>query len=128
MRVLLIEDGPTLTHGGMSFGAAKVAADRYGAKVVDPRAVAVGSIADTYARYPHIGAALPAVGYSAAQIRDLEATIERVDCDAIVIGTPIDLAHVVKLTRPAVRVRYELEDTGTPTLEDVVLRALEEPA
>lgn len=112
-RVLLVEDGPTLTHGEMPFGAARVAADRLGAaEIVDPRPCAVGSLVDTFARYPHIGPALPAVGYSPAQIADLGATIARCDCDAIVIGTPIDLAHVLPLPRPATRVRYELEDDG----------------
>jgi len=113
-RVLLIEDGPTLTHGEMRFGAARVAADRIGVgALVDPRPHAVGSIAETFARYPHIGAALPAVGYSPAQIADLGATIARCDAEAILIGTPIDLAHVLTLPCPATRVRYELEDDGT---------------
>ncbi|MCK6550298.1 cyclic 2,3-diphosphoglycerate synthase [Myxococcota bacterium] len=120
-RVLLIEDGPTVTHGEMTFGAAKVAADRYGAaSFADPRPVAVGSIAETYAKYPHLGAILPAVGYSPEQISDLEKTIARVECDAIVIGTPIDLAHVLRLPRPSTRVRYELADEGEPRLRDVL--------
>jgi predicted GTPase len=124
-RVLLIEDGPTLTHGGMTFGAAKVAADRYGAaSIVDPRPFAVGSLCETYARYPHLGAVLPAVGYSAAQVADLEATIARVDCDSIIVGTPIDLGHVVRLTRPSTRVRYELAVEGEPTLRTFVERAV----
>ncbi len=112
-RVLLIEDGPTLTHGEMRFGAARVAADRIGVgSIVDPRPCAVGSIAETFARYPHIGAALPAVGYSPAQVADLAATIARCDAEAILIGTPIDLGHVLRLPCPATRVRYELEDDG----------------
>lgn len=122
-RVLLIEDGPTVTHGEMTFGAAKVAAERYGAaSFADPRPVAVGRIAATYEKYPHLGAILPAVGYSPAQIADLEATIARVECDAIVIGTPIDLAHVLRLPRPSTRVRYELADEGEPRLRDVLTR------
>ncbi|MBL8718838.1 MAG: hypothetical protein JNL79_22845 [Myxococcales bacterium] len=123
-RVLLIEDGPTLTHGEMRFGAARVAADRIGVgSLVDPRPHAVGSIAETFARYPHIGAALPAVGYSPAQIADLGATIARCDAEAILIGTPIDLAHVLTLPCPATRVRYELEDDGA--LAQVVQTFLE---
>ncbi len=124
-RVLLVEDGPTLTHGGMPFGAAKVAADRFGAAaIVDPRPAAVGLVAETFARYPHLGAALPAVGYSPEQVRDLEATIAGIDCDTVLIGTPIDLGHVLRLTRPSTRVRYELEAEGEPTLEQIVEHAL----
>jgi predicted GTPase len=125
-RVLVVEDGPTLTHGGMTFGAATIAAELFGAaRVVDPRPFAVGRIADTYARYPHLGAVLPAVGYSAAEVHDLEATIARVDCDTVLIGTPIDLSHVLRLNKPHTRVRYELEDQeGAPTLRDVVLGRL----
>jgi predicted GTPase len=125
-RVLLIDDGPTLTHGGMTFGAAKVAADRFGAvAIVDPRPAAVGRIAETYARYPHLGAVLPAVGYSAEEVSDLEATIARVDCDTILVGTPIDLARVLRLPRPWTGVRYELEETtGEPSLHGLVERAL----
>lgn len=125
-RVVLVEDGPTCTHGEMGFGAAKVAADALGAaEIVDPRPAAVGLIAETYARYPHLGAILPAVGYSDAQVRDLEATLAAIDCDAIVVGTPIDLGRVIRLTRPATRVRYELEDAGEPTLSSVLRRFFE---
>ncbi len=118
-RVLLIEDGPTLTHGEMPFGAGFVAARRYGAAaVVDPRPAAVGRIAELYRRYPHVGAALPAVGYSPEEVRDLEETIRRVDCDTVVVATPADLGHVLRLDRPSTRVRYEVVDHGTPTLAD----------
>lgn len=133
-RVLVIEDGPTLTHGQMSWGAGKVAAERFGAEsIADPRPHAVGSIRDTYLRYPHIGACLPAVGYSEAQVRDLEATIAATKADAIVIATPADLGHVLRLDRPHTRVRYELADAGVPTLADHVIafareRGLAEPA
>jgi predicted GTPase len=125
-RVLLVDDGPTLTHGGMPYGAAKVAADRFGAAaVVDPRPLAVGLIAETYAKHPHIGAVLPAVGYSAREIADLEATIARADCDAVLVGTPIDLGHVVRLHRPATRVRYELDPDDAPAVVALTLRVLE---
>jgi predicted GTPase len=120
-RVLLIEDGPTLTHGGMSFGAGKVAADRYGAAAtVDPRPWAVGSIRDVYRKYPQMGALLPAMGYYPDQIRELEQTIAQTDCDAVVVATPIDLRHLVRIDKPSTRVRYELEDLGAPTLAEVV--------
>lgn len=125
-RVLLVEDGPTVTHGEMPWGAAKVAADACGAAaIVDPRPFAVGAIAETYARWPHLGAVLPAVGYSRSQIADLAATLARVDCDAVVVGTPIDLARVIGLQRPSTRVRYELADDGAPTLRHAVVEALE---
>ncbi|HEU4730309.1 MAG TPA: cyclic 2,3-diphosphoglycerate synthase [Kofleriaceae bacterium] len=124
-RVLLIEDGPTLTHGEMPFGAGFVAARQLGAAaIVDPRPHAVGQIAELYRRYPHVGAALPAVGYSPEEVRDLEATIRATDCDSVVIATPADLGHVLRLDRPATRVRYELADHGTPTLADELHRFL----
>lgn len=120
-RVLLIEDGPTLTHGGMPFGAGFVAARRLGAReIVDPRPRAVGRIAALYRRYPHLGAALPAVGYSPEELRDLEATVQATDCDTVVIATPADLGRVVRFQRPTVRVRYELADHGTPTLAEAL--------
>jgi predicted GTPase len=124
-RVLLVDDGPTLTHGGMPAGAAKVAADRFGAaSIVDPRPVAVGRIAETYAQYPHIGPVLPAMGYSDREVLDLEATIARVDCDTILIGSPIDLAHLVRLPQPSTRVRYEVDPEDAPRLVDLVERGL----
>ncbi len=119
-RALVVEDGPTITHGGMSYGAGTVPARAAGADVVDPRPHAVGTIADTYERYPDIGSALPAMGYGAAQLADLEATIEATPCDVVVSGTPVDLARLVRTTKPVRRVSYELEEVGTPTLADVL--------
>ena len=120
VRVLVVEDGPTITHGGMPYGAGTVAAQAAGAEVVDPRPHAVGSIAETFERYPEIGPVLPAMGYGAAQLADLEATIEATPCDAVVSGTPADLARLVRTTKPVRRVRYELEEIGAPTLADVL--------
>ncbi len=119
-RVVVVEDGPTVTHGGMPFGAGTVAARAAGAMVVDPRPYAVGSIAQTYERYAHLGAVLPAMGYSDAQLADLAATIRAADCDAVIAGTPIDLAHVVDTGKPIRRVTYELAEVGSPTLADVL--------
>ncbi len=120
-RVLVIEDGPTLTHGEMAYGAGYVAAKRFGAKeIVDPRPFAVKSIAATYAKYPKTGPILPAMGYGEAQTRDLEATINASDVDLVVIGTPIDLTRIIKINKPSQRVRYELQEIGQPTLEDIL--------
>ena len=119
-RVLVIEDGPTLTHGGMTFGAGVVAARRHGATIVDPRPYAVGSIAETFRRYPETGPVLPAMGYGEAQVSDLRRTIDATDCDAVIVATPIDLRRLVETRHPMVRVRYELEEVGSPTLEDVL--------
>jgi predicted GTPase len=120
-RVLVIEDGPTLTHGEMAYGAGYVAAKRFGAKeIVDPRPFAVKSIAATYQKYPKTGPILPAMGYGEAQVRDLEATINKADVDLVVIGTPIDLTRVLKINKPSQRVRYELQEIGQPTLEDIL--------
>lgn len=122
-RVLAVEDGPTLTHGGMRYGAATIAAQQAGAELVDPRPFAVGEIAETFARYPNLGALLPAMGYGEQQIRDLEQTIARAaeaGVQAVAIGTPIDLARLVRIPVPHTRVRYELEVRGTPTLADVL--------
>jgi predicted GTPase len=119
--VLVVEDGPTLTHGEMRFGAGTVLARKFGAAtIVDPRPFAVGSIADTYRRYPAIGAVLPAMGYGDEQVRELEATIARVPCDVVVIGTPIDLSRLVKIRQPVVRARYELQEIGRPDLRDAM--------
>ncbi|MFQ5792026.1 MAG: GTPase, partial [Acidobacteriota bacterium] len=121
-RVLLIEDGPTLTHGEMPYGAGKVAAEKYGATaIVDPRPFAVGSIRELYSEYPQLGNLVPAMGYYPGQIQELEETIRRADCDAVVIATPIDLRRLVRFDKPATRVRYELEDMEPPTLEDTIL-------
>jgi len=120
-RVLVVEDGPTLTHGGMQYGAGVIAAHRFGAKeIVDPRPWITGSIKDTFAKYPHIGNLLPAMGYGEKQIRDLENTINAADCDLVVIGTPIDLGRVLNIEKPTVRVRYELKEIGTPDLQSVL--------
>ena len=122
-RVLVIEDGPTLTHGEMAYGAGYVAARRFGAKeIVDPRPFAVNSIAGTYVKYPKTGPILPAMGYGEAQTRDLEETINKSDVDMVVIGTPIDLTRVVKINKPHQRVRYELQEIGQPTLQDVLMK------
>ncbi len=119
-RVLVIEDGPTVTHGEMPFGAGAVAARKLGAELVDPRPYAVGSIVDTYTKYSHLEAVLPAMGYGERQVQELAETIAKVPCDAIVIATPIDLRRLIGLPRPATRVRYELQEIGRPTLEDVL--------
>lgn len=120
-RVLVVEDGPTLTHGEMTYGAGVVAAHKYGAAdIVDPRPWVTGTIAETFEKYAGIGNVLPAMGYGEKQVKDLEKTINAVDCDAVVIGTPIDLSKVVKINKPAVRVRYSLQEIGKPTLEDVL--------
>ena len=120
-RVLVIEDGPTLTHGEMAYGAGYVAARRFGAaEIVDPRPFAVGSIKTTYEKYPKTGPILPAMGYGEAQTRDLEATINKSNVDLVIIGTPIDLNRVMKINKPAQRVRYELQEIGQPTLEDIL--------
>jgi len=120
-RVLVIEDGPTLTHGGMAYGAGWVAAKRYGAsEIVDPRPFAVGSIAETYKKYPGTGSILPAMGYGDDMMRDLEKTIDKSDVDIVVSATPIDLTRVVKINKPMERVRYELQEIGQPSLTDIL--------
>ena len=120
-RVLVVEDGPTVTHGEMGFGAGTVAARAAGAaEIVDPRPSAVGSIADTFRRYPHLDHALPAMGYSHEQLRDLEATIEAAECDVVVSGTPMDLTRLVTTRHPVRGTRYELDVVGEPRLEDLL--------
>ena len=119
--VLCVEDGPTLTHGGMPYGAATVAAEYEGVAIrVDPRATAVGSIADVFERYPHIGSVLPAMGYGDEQLAELEATINATDCDVVVTGTPIDLGRLIDSRHPIRHVRYELEEIAAPTLAEVL--------
>lgn len=121
-RVLVIEDGPTLTHGEMAFGAGVIAAKRFGAaEIVDPRPFAVGSIVETYAKYPTTGAVLPAMGYGAKQIADLEATINAADADLVITATPIDLTRVLNARLPMKRVRYELQEIGSPALEEILV-------
>jgi len=120
-RVLVVEDGPTLTHGEMAYGAGWVAAQRFGAaEIVDPRPYAVGTIAQTYAKYPTTGNVLPAMGYGDAQVRELEQTINNASADLVLIGTPIDLGRLLDLNKPAQRVRYELQERGQPTLVEVL--------
>jgi len=120
-KVLVVEDGPTLTHGNMAYGAGMIAAERLGAEeMVDPRPYAVGSIVKTFENYPHLGALLPAVGYGKEQIGELQETINATPCDVVLIGTPIDLRRVLHLNKPAVRAKYELQEIGTPTLEDIL--------
>jgi predicted GTPase len=120
-RVLVVEDGPTLTHGGMAYGAGYVAAQRFGAaEIIDPRPYAVGSIAATYKKYPTTGPVLPAMGYGDEQICDLEKTINATPCDLVIIGTPIDLRRIVNIQHPADRVRYELQVIGRPTLAEIL--------
>ncbi len=120
-RVLAVEDGPTLTHGEMQYGAAVVAAQKFGAaELVDPRPYTVGTITETFEKYPEIGTLLPAMGYSPQQIKDLEETINRTEADLVIVGTPIDLRKLVKLNKPAVRVIYELQEIGSPDLTDAL--------
>jgi len=119
-KVLVVEDGPTLTHGSMAYGAGIIAARKLGASLVDPRPYALGSIRDVFEKYSHMGVLLPAVGYGKKQIRELEETINATPCDAVVIGTPIDLRKALRLNKPAVRVRYELQEVGKPNLEEVL--------
>ncbi len=122
-RVLVIEDGPTLTHGEMEYGAGVIAAQRFGAEeLVDPRPYTVDSIAETYRWYPRIGTLLPAMGYGDDQIRDLQETVDRTECDAVVIGTPVDLGRLLTFKVPVTRVRYELQEIGLPNLESVIDR------
>jgi predicted GTPase len=123
-KVLVIEDGPTLTHGEMPFGAGVIAAKQFGAKLVDPRPFAVGSILKTYEKYPHIGNLLPAMGYSEQQIKELKTTINNSDAEMVLIATPIDLGRLLDLKTPAVRLKYELQEIGEPTLENVLAKLL----
>ena len=120
-RVLVIEDGPTLTHGGMAYGAGTIAARQGGAaEIVDPRPYAVESIAEAFTKYPGIGPVLPAIGYSTRQLQHLETTINRVDCDTVLVATPIDLSRIIDIRKPHTRVSYELQEVGTPNLEDIL--------
>jgi predicted GTPase len=120
-RVLVVEDGPTLTHGDMSYGAGVVAAREHGAaEIVDPRPHAVASIAETYEKYPTTGGVLPAMGYGAEQIRDLEATIDATPCDVVLVGTPVDLRKLVDVDKPMVRVTYDLAERGNPGLAELL--------
>ena len=120
-KVLVVEDGPTLTHGEMKLGAGTVAAKKYGAKeIVDPRPFVIGKLAETFNIYPNIGKLLPAMGYGKQQIKDLEATIDKTECDSVIIGTPIDLNRIIKINKPNTRVYYNLQEIGDPNLEQVI--------
>lgn len=121
-RVLVVEDGPTLTHGEMTIGAGTVAAERLGVKeLVDPRPFSVGTLIDTFEKYVHLGNVLPAMGYGKQQLNDLEQTINQTDCDAVIIGTPIDLSRVIDINKPYTRVHYDLEEVGSPNLKEILL-------
>lgn len=126
-RVLVIEDGPTLTHGEMKIGAGMVAAKKYGAKeCVDPRPFISGKLIDTFKKYPDIGTLLPAMGYGEQQLRDLETTINQTQCDSVIIATPIDLLRIIKINKPATRVFYDLQEIGKPDLKDVLNKFIED--
>ncbi len=125
-RALVVEDGPTLTHGEMKYGAGIVAAEKFGVQeLVDPRPYAVGTIAETYEKYPEIGTLLPAMGYGKQQIADLEETINKTDCEVVVIGTPIDLKRIIKIDKPTVRVGYFLQEIGSPNLKELIEEFIE---
>ena len=122
---MVIEDGPTLTHGEMSYGAGYLAAKKFGAsEILDPRPYAVNSIADTFKKYPKTGTLLPAMGYGDQQLKDLEETIRRTPCDSVIIGTPIDLRRVIKIDKPSTRVRYELDEITEPDLKEILTNFL----
>ncbi|MHC2994583.1 MAG: GTPase [Candidatus Atribacteria bacterium] len=126
-KVLVVEDGPTLTHGEMKYGAGVVAAQKFGAKeIIDPRPYAVGTISQTYQKYPEIGTLLPAMGYGKKQIQELEETINTADCDLVIIGTPIDLTRIIKINKKSIRVKYELQEIGRPNLEEVLSQKIKE--
>ena len=124
-RVLVVEDGPTLTHGQMSYGAGALAAKMLGAKeLVDPRPYSVGSITKVFEKYPHLKSVLPAMGYDSKQIQELEQTINAVPCDTVLVGTPIDLRRFLNLNKPSAKASYELKEIGTPTLEEILKKFL----
>lgn len=126
-RVLVVEDGPTLTHGEMKIGAGSVAAERLGAKeMIDAKPFAVGTIVDTYNKYPHIGNILPAMGYGEQQLKDLEETINNADCDAVIIGTPMDLTRIISINKPTTRVHYDLDEVGDPNLSGILKGFIQE--
>ena len=124
-RVLVVEDGPTLTHGEMAYGSGMVAARTHGAaEIVDPRPYVTGKIKSTFEKYPRIGALLPAVGYGDEQVADLEATVRRVPCDLVIVATPVDLTRIIRIDKPMMRVRYSLKETGSPALERILKERL----
>jgi len=124
-RVLVVEDGPTLTHGGMATGAGAQAAKQFGAaEIINPRPYAQGRLAETYSTFPHLGSILPALGYYPEQLRDLEATINAVPADLVVSATPFSLGHLIRIDKPLVQVAYEMSERGEPRLSDLVRRFL----
>lgn len=126
-RVLVVEDGPTLTHGEMKIGAGTVAAERLGAKeLIDPRPYAVGSLKTTFETYPHLEEVLPAMGYGQEQLKDLEATINQTDCDVVIIGTPMDLTRIININKPTTRVQYELNEVSEPNLSEILNKFIED--
>ena len=119
-RCLVIEDGPTITHGGLKDGAGAMAVKNNGGFLVNPRSSAVGSLKNIYSEYPHIGPVLPAMGYSSEQIRELEETINKTDCDLVVLGTPTDLTRFMSINKPSVKIKYEIREITKPNLEDIL--------
>ena len=120
-NVLVVEDGPTLTHGNMSFGAGIVAANKFNAKeIIDPRPWAIGTIKEIFEKFNQLGKVLPAMGYSKEQIEELESTINNVPCDSVIVGTPIDIGKLMELNKPLIRVKYSLEEVGKPDLIDIL--------
>jgi predicted GTPase len=120
-RVIVVDDGPSLTHGGMPYGAGYVAAQKaHVAEIVDPRLSAVGNLAETFRHYPHIGKVLPAMGYSTAELHELQLTINKSDADAVIVGTPSDLSRLIRLDKPGVRARYEFGEVGEPHLSTLI--------
>jgi len=124
-RALVVEDAPTVTHGGLPYGAGYIAAQKYGARIVDPRPFAVGSIRELYAKYGHMGPVLPSLGYTDRQKRDLEETIARADVDVVIIGTPARIEEVIKITKPVVRVKWDLKILDGPSIKEIVDMFLE---
>jgi predicted GTPase len=126
-RVLVVEDGPTLTHGGLGIGAGYLAAMKYRARlVIDPRPYAIGSIRETFKKYPHLEKVLPAMGYSSSQIRELEKTINRIPCDTVVVGTPVNLGRYLRIKKPVANVTYEIHAMEKPSISDIVKKFIKE--
>jgi len=124
-KVLVVEDGPTLTHGEMAYGAGVIAARRFGASaLVDPRPYLVGSIKETFESYPGIGTVLPAMGYGRQQMKDLEETINKTACELVLLATPVDLTRLITINKPSIRIRYGYQDNSTPTLAEVIKEQL----
>ncbi len=121
-KVLVVEDGPTLTHGGLSHGAGTIAALRHKGIIIDARQYAVGSIRETYAKYPHLGKELPAMGYSKQQVKELQETLNSAKCDLIIDGSPVNLQHIIKVNKPILNVKYELDEIGKPTLAQLIIK------